>query len=50
MIKEPPEWKKRALADVHLSDRHWSLLQLGPNSLAKAFIMQALKFKYMRSK
>ena len=44
--KSLPGWKVRALADVHLPNKHWTILQLGPSSLAEAFILQAIKWKY----
>jgi len=45
-MKELPDWKKRALADPDLPENHWHLLNLGPMSLAEAFILQAIKWKY----
>ena len=43
---EVPEWKKKALQDPNLPDSHWQLLKLGPSSLAEAFILQTIKWKY----
>ncbi len=45
-MKTPPPWKLLALADPELSEKHWQLLKLGPSSLAEAFILQAMKWKY----
>ena len=45
-MTQVPEWKRRALADPDLSESHWQLLKLGPSSLAEAFILQAIKWKY----
>ena len=45
-MTELPDWKKRALQDPDLPDSHWQLLRLGPSSLAEAFILQAVKYKY----
>jgi len=41
-----PEWKRKALADPDLPESHWQVLRLGPTSLAEAFILQAIKWKY----
>jgi len=41
-----PEWKRAALADPDLPERDWQLLKLGPSSLAEAFMIQAIKWKY----
>ena len=41
-----PGWKVRALRDPNLPESHWQLLKLGPSSLAEAFILQAIKWKY----
>jgi len=49
MTKEVPEWKRRALADPDLPQKHWHLLNLGPTSLAEAFILGAIKLKYTLS-
>ena len=45
-MTELPEWKKKALADPDLPESHWQVLRLGPTSLAEAFILQAIKWKY----
>tara|TARA_B100002019_G_C20961549_1_gene446558 strand:- start:38 stop:190 length:153 start_codon:yes stop_codon:yes gene_type:complete len=45
-MKTPPSWMLKALRDPNLSDREWTLLKLGPQSLAEAFHMQALKLRY----
>lgn len=39
-------WKARAIRDPELTDRQWTLLNLGPQSLAEAWMLQALKMKY----
>ena len=39
-------WKDRAIKDPNLTDRQWTLISLGPQSLAEAWQLQALKFKY----
>ena len=44
-----PEWKRRALADPNLPEKHWHLLKLGPSSLGEAFILGAIKLKYTLS-
>ena len=44
-----PEWKRIALADPNLPEKHWHLLKLGPSSLAEAFILGAIKMKYTLS-
>jgi len=41
-----PDWKMRALDDPNLSEKSWTLLKLGPTSLAEAWMLQALKMKY----
>jgi hypothetical protein len=41
-----PGWKVKALQDPDLPDSHWQVLRLGPTSLAEAFILQAIKWKY----
>lgn len=46
MTNSLPGWKVRALADPDLPEKHWTLLKLGPSSLAEAFILQAIKLKY----
>jgi hypothetical protein len=48
MTENVPEWKRKALSDPNLSERHWTILKLGPSSLAEAFILQAIKFKYTK--
>ena len=45
-MTELPSWKLKALRDPDLSDKEWTLLKLGPQSLAEAFHMQALKLRY----
>ena len=45
-MKTPPPWKMKALADPNLSEKEWTLLKLGPSSLAEAFHLQALKLRY----
>lgn len=40
------DWKKLALKDPNLNAKSWSLIKFGPQSLAQAFMMQALKWKY----
>ncbi len=49
MTEQVPEWKRRALADPNLPDSHWTILRLGPTSLAEAFILGAMKLKYSLS-
>ena len=39
-------WKQRALADPDLTDKQYCLMKLGPSTLAEAFMLQALKWKY----
>ncbi len=39
-------WKARAIADPLLTDKQWTLLNLGPTSLSEAFQLQAIKWKY----
>tara|TARA_B100002019_G_scaffold65338_1_gene56067 strand:+ start:428 stop:589 length:162 start_codon:yes stop_codon:yes gene_type:complete len=46
MTSQLPEWKLRALQDPDLPEYHWQVLKLGPSSLAEAFILQAIKWKY----
>ena len=43
-----PEWKKLALSDPTLGDKEVEILLHGPKSLAAAWMIQALKFKYFR--
>ena len=43
-----PEWKKLALSDPTLGDKEVEILLYGPKSLAQAWMIQALKFKYFR--
>jgi hypothetical protein len=40
------EWKQKALADPSLSEKQVEVLLHGPKSLAQAWMLQALKFKY----
>jgi hypothetical protein len=47
-MTEPPEWKKRALADPSLGERQVEILVHGPKSLSEAWFLQAMKFKYLR--
>jgi len=49
MTKKVPEWKRRALAYPDLPNNHWTILKLGPTSLAEAFILGAMKLKYTLS-
>ena len=49
MTEQVPEWKRRALADPDLPASHWTVLKLGPTSLAEAFILGAMKLKYSLS-
>ena len=39
-------WKALAMKDPNLTDKQWTLLNLGPQSLSDAWQLQALKFKY----
>ena len=39
-------WKARAIRDPDLTDKEWTLLNLGPQSLAEAWMLQALKMRY----
>ena len=48
-MNEHPPWKMKALADPNLSEKEWTLLKLGPNSLAEAFHLQAMKLRYTLS-
>jgi len=43
-----PEWKKLALSDPTLGDKEVEILVHGPKSLSQAWMIQALKFKYLR--
>jgi hypothetical protein len=43
-----PEWKKLALSDPTLGDKEVEILLYGPKSLSQAWMIQALKFKYLR--
>jgi len=45
-MNELPPWKLRALRDPNLSQKDWMLLKVGPQSLAEAFHMQAIKLRY----
>ena len=45
-MNTPPPWKVKALRDPNLSQREWMLLKVGPQSLAEAFHMQAIKLRY----
>ena len=39
-------WRARAIRDPNLTDHQWTVLKLGPTSLAEAFMLQAMKWKY----
>jgi len=39
-------WRARAIRDPDLTDHQWTVLKLGPTSLAEAFMLQAMKWKY----
>jgi hypothetical protein len=41
-----PDWKKKALSDITLTDKQVGVLLYGPKSLAEAWMLQALKYKY----
>ena len=43
-----PEWKRKALADPELGTRQAEILMHGPKSLSEAWVLQAIKFKYLR--
>ena len=43
---ELPEWKKLALADPKIGEKEADVIMHGPKSLAQAWMLQALKFKY----
>ena len=48
-MTELPEWRKRALADPKLSEWQVQVLINGPQSLAQAWFLQAMRYKYRRS-
>jgi hypothetical protein len=39
-------WKARAIRDPNLTDRQWTVLNLGPTSLSEVWILLAMKLKY----
>ena len=45
-MSDVPSWKLKALRDPNLPQREWMLLKLGPQSLAEAFHVQAIKLRY----
>jgi hypothetical protein len=48
-MTELPEWRKRALNDPKLSEKQVQVLINGPKSLAQAWFLQAMRYKYRRS-
>ena len=40
------DWKAKALADPHLTETQVRVLMHGPEGLAEAWVLQALRFKY----
>ena len=45
-----PEWKKLALSDPTLGDKEVEILLHGPKSLSQAWMLMALKYKYLNRK
>ena len=41
------EWQRRALADPNLDPKKAEVIMRGPQSLAEAWMLGALKFKYL---
>ena len=44
-----PEWRRRALADPSLKPAQVEILMHGPKSLAQAWFLAAMRYKYGRS-
>jgi hypothetical protein len=44
-----PEWRKKALADPSLKSEQVEILMHGPKSLAQAWFLAAMRYKYGRS-